>query len=604
MTRTGRGSTRPGVGAALPSDAYTPTSVHETGGGSPTVEFEGEDHRRRTFDFAECPLPGWHGVLAQVLAQRVGASGQLRTSSSSLAAWNNLRRFLRFLAALADPPEHPSELTVAHVNAFTAGETSRLGTIYGATAADHVWRLLRLPPAAGVIDPAAINALRIRSAGTPSDSTPGYSDRELALILDAARSDVTQLRARLQASKHLLQRFRAATEQLTDAERVEAVRLTDVASAGLAAPDGQGRNGYLTRQALAEPLFVTRRDVAALLVLFVAVTGRNVETIKELPAEHRLLDGRAVEVRLTKRRSGDGNWFKTATWEIGPPGRELHHPGGLYLLLHQLMAHGRTLSADQSSFWAVWRNLRRSRGATVNEIGNPFAAALTAGIEVRQWGIDRHGLRGDDEQPLPVTFRRLRTSVEVRRTRTLGGHLPSAARSNTAAVLFSNYLRSDPVARESAQEVAGAAIDAAERAALDAHREGLARSSTPTVTRQPSARGTTTTSQDGPWSTCEDPAEHPVTGRACRASFLDCFHCGNCLIDRSHLPRLVALLAELEQRRQLMAEEQWWARYGPAWAAIRTDILPRFTPAEVARAGRTPVPPALLDLAEESWTRP
>lgn len=604
MTRTGRGSTRPGTSAALPEDAYVPTSVHQAGGGSPTVEFEGEDRRRRTFDFAECPLPGWHSVLAQVLARRVGASGQLRTSSSSLVAWDNLRRFLRFLAALADPPQQPSELTVAHVNAFTAGETSRLGNVYGATAADHVWRLLRLPPAADVIDQAVVNALRIRRAGTPSDSTPGYSDRELALILEAARSDVTRLRSRLNTAVDLMQRFQDTTDQLTDAERAEALRLSGMAGVGLAAPDEHGRNGYFTRQRLAEPLFVTRRDVAALLVLLVAVTGRNVETIKELPAEHRLLEGRAVEVRLTKRRSGDGKWFQTATWEIGPPGRELHHPGGLYLLLHRMMAPGRALSADPTSFWAVWRNLRRGRGATVNEIGNPFAAALTAGIEVRRWGIDRHGLRGDDEQPLPVTFRRLRTSVEVRRTRTLGGHLPSAARSNTAAVLFNNYLRSDPVAREWAQEVTGAAIDAAERAALAVHRQSLVHSSAPTVTRQPSTHRAAAAGQDGPWSSCKDPGEHPATGRACRASFLDCFHCGNCLIDRTHLPRLVALLTELEHRRQLTTEEQWWARYGPAWAAIRTDVLPRFTPEEVARAGRTPVPPAMLDLAEEPWERP
>jgi len=603
VTRTGRGSTRPGVSAPLPGAAYTPSSVRRTGGGSLAVEFEGEDRRRRTFDFAQCPLPGWHDVLAQVLARRVGAGGQLRTSSSSLSAWNNMRSFLRFLAALSDPPQRPSELTVAHVSAFTADEISRLGTVYAATTADHVWRLLRLEPAASVIEHAALNALRIRSAGTPSDSTPGYSDRELTSILDAARGDVVVLQSRLQAAEELLHRFGLAAERLSDAERDEAVRLTEMAAAGLAPPDGQGRNAFLERQHLAEPLFVTRGDVAPLLILLVAVTGRNIETIKELPAEHRVLDERAAEVRLTKRRSGEGNWFQTATWEIGAPGGELHHPGGLYLLLHRMMARGRALSADPSSFWAVWRNLRRGRAATVNEIGNPFAAALTAGIEVRQWGIDLHSLRGDDEQPLPVTFKRLRTSVEVRRTRTLGGHLPSAARSNTAAVLFRNYLRADPVAREWAQEVTGAAIGAAEQAALDVHRQHLAHPASPTVTQRPSTRSAASR-QEGPWSDCKDAAQHPATGRACRASFLDCFHCGNCLIDRSHLPRLVALLAELEQRRQQMTEQQWWARYGPAWAAIRTDVLPRFTPAELARARRAPVPPATLHLVDEPWERP
>jgi hypothetical protein len=603
VRRTGRGSTRPGACAPLPDATYAPTTVHRAGGGSPVVEFEGDDRRRRTFDFAQCPLPGWHDVLAEVLAQRVGPAGGLRTSTSSLAAWNHLRRFMRFLDALADRPDHPSELTVAHLNAYIAEEISRLGPVYGHRSADHVWRLLRLEPAASVVDPAAINALRMRSASSPNVGTAGYSDRELALILDAARGDAARLRTRLHAAAELMGRLTRNPGQLTEVERIEALRLTEHAEAGLAPPDGHGDIPWVMRQGLAEPLFVTRRDVAPLLILLVAVTGRNIETIKELPAEHRILDGHAVEVRLTKRRRGAGNWYQTATWEIGPPGRELHHPGGLYLLLHRLMARGRALSEHPSSFWAVWRNRRRGHGVTVNEIGNPFAAALTAGIEVRQWAIDHHGLQGDDGQPLPVTFKRLRTSVEVRRTRALGGHLPSAARSNTAAVLFRNYLRADPVAREWAQEVTGAAISAAEQAALDAHRRSLPRPASPTVALgPPTLRGAT--GQKGPWSDCRDVAEHPATGRACQASFLDCFHCGNCLINQGHLPRLLALLAALEQRRQQMTEEQWWIRYGPAWVAIRTDVLPRFTPAEVAHARRTPVPPALLDLVDEPWERP
>ncbi|MEH0981868.1 hypothetical protein [Micromonospora sp. CPCC 205556] len=112
MNRTGRGSTRPGVRAPLPSGAYAPSSVQRvSSAGNPVVEFEGEDGRRRTFDFAQCPLPGWHPVLAEVLARRVGPAGGLRTSTSSLAAWNNLRAFLRFLEARSDCPGDPSALT-------------------------------------------------------------------------------------------------------------------------------------------------------------------------------------------------------------------------------------------------------------------------------------------------------------------------------------------------------------------------------------------------------------------------------------------------------------------------------------------------------------
>ncbi|MDQ5841784.1 MAG: hypothetical protein M3537_11750, partial [Chloroflexota bacterium] len=181
--------------------------------------------------------------------------------------------------------------------------------------------------------------------------------------------------------------------------------------------------------------------------------------------------------------------------------------------------------------------------------------------------------------------------------------LPTAARSNTAAVLFSNYLRADPVAREWAQEVTGTALADAERAALDAYRRQLGHASVPTVSSglDESAENSLTARNAGPWSNCHDSTSHPATGKPCRATFLDCFHCGNCLITAGHLARLLSLLAALEQRRLEMPEALWWSRYGPAWAAIRNDVLPRFTPAEIANAREQKSPPAMLDLVEDPW---
>ena len=73
------------------------------------------------------------------------------------------------------------------------------------------------------------------------------------------------------------------------------------------------------------------------------------------------------------------------------------------------------------------------------------------------------------------------------------------------------------------------------------------------------------------------------------------------MITAGHLARLLSLLAALEQRRLEMPEALWWSRYGPAWAAIRNDVLPRFTPAEIANAREQTSPPAMLDLVEEPW---
>ncbi|WP_406415496.1 hypothetical protein OH809_42535 [Streptomyces sp. NBC_00873] len=210
--------------------------------------------------------------------------------------------------------------------------------------------------------------------------------------------------------------------------------------------------------------------------------------------------------------------------------------------------------------------------------------------------------------PLIVTFNRIKTSAEARRTKRMGGHLPSAAKSNTAQVLYTNYLRPDPTIREWAEEVMGEALvdaeqaarTAHERAALKVHEErSRVRGGGPAVAPDADATGT-----DTAWGACTDHDHHPETGRPCQDSFLACFHCGNCLITRDKLPRLLALLDAMHTRLQQMDEDTWWKAYGPTWTAIRRDVLPKFSPAEVAEIRKHPLPDALLDLVESPWEHP
>ncbi|MGK5738900.1 hypothetical protein [Micromonospora sp. URMC 103] len=111
-------------------------------------------------------------------------------------------------------------------------------------------------------------------------------------------------------------------------------------------------------------------------------------------------------------------------------------------------------------------------------------------------------------------------------------------------------------------------------------------------------------SLDTAWSACTNHEHHPTTGQACRASFLDCFHCGNCLITQDHLPRLLALLDALSARRLKLSEDDWWTRYGPTWAAIRFDVLAKFTPAQIEQAKAAKPADVLLDLVEPIWEHP
>ncbi|MEU2970124.1 hypothetical protein ABZ687_34770 [Streptomyces ardesiacus] len=562
----------------LPAGTYEVRSaIGRSARGSVCVDFEGEDGRRRTFDFADCELPGWHEDLAVAVAARIGPGGRLRTAASAVAMWSPLRRFLRTLAGMYEPPDCPAELGVEHVEYFADSVSATMQPVYAQRIVEHVVEVLRLMPPTGRVPHEVLDVLRVRTSGVHRH-VPAYSEGELRRLVAAARSDVNALRERIAQGRRVL----AGLDGGVEAERLRTVAV----------------GGRLERlretNSAARMLFPVRADLPAMLVLLAAVSGRNIETIKELPAEHRIVDGKAVEVKLTKRRRSSGRWHQTVLWEIGEPGQELRQPGGLYLLLHDLMESSRALASDPRWFWSYCRH--RHQGPH----GSPFRGSMTAGIEMGAWAA-RHGLKDDAGAPFAVSFNRIRTSVEARRTRQMGGHLPSAARTNTVPVLFRNYLRDDPATVEWAHEVIADALNEAEQAALDAHRRRAERTGRPKVFGDTAL---TTPAADGAWSGCRDADHHPATGRACRASFLDCFHCGNCVITPDHLPRLMALLDAMEERRQRIDEQTWWQRYGPAWAAIRHDVLARFTPEQVRRAGTAPDHDAVLDLVEDPWQQP
>jgi hypothetical protein len=633
VSSRGRGSTRTGLGAAVPASAYQPPLPVVDDIDELVVRVNGEDGRSMLLRVDRLPLPGWHRPVAAALAARCGPAGPRRTKTSAEHTWGTLCRLLRFLDTLPNPPSTPGQLTPGHVGAFRRHQAAAgNGDSYGRREMREIGRLLRTPPLHHLVAPQTLDYANQRIREEPSMPQAGYSDRELAALLRAARGDVARIRDRIDAAEKLLADAVARPDALTTAQREHAQVLIGMAGTGVVPKQlpGPGRLGWRERIELASDLFLTLDDVLALLVLFVAVTGRNVETIKELPVEHTVLDGRAVQLRILKRRRGPQRWWQTVTWEIGPADRQLHTPGGLYLLVLRLTARSRAF-AGSPMLWGVWRNGHRADATGADEHYNMFGNRLRAALLPERWAA-RHGLTADPPQPdadgdgpppepvpLPVGFKRLRTSIEVRRTRQAGGHLPTAARSNTIPVLFRNYLRGDPTVAAWAEEVVADALIDAEQSALSAHHralnaaggglhvlpgepdtEGMNRAGIPAVAAQRAARG----ELDTAWAACVDHDTHPATGKPCRASFLDCFHCGNCLITRAHLPRLLALLDALTARRQQLDEADWWRRYGPTWAAIRHDVLTKFSPAELDQAAAAKPDDALLDLVEPSWQHP
>ncbi|MDT4993382.1 MAG: hypothetical protein QOH97_3274 [Actinoplanes sp.] len=613
---SGRGSTGRGRPAVMPGGAYA--AAEETAGSDPDVEFQGEDGRRAVFSFGRLPLPGWHGPLAQALRHRIGPAGSRRTRSSAVGVWGPADRFLRFLGGLPRPPVRPADLTVEQVRSFYA---SRITTDPNGVVREirQLAVLFDFPPLRATFAQDVLDFIGQRRT-TAWGSASGYSDGELTRLLAAARRHAAAIRDRIDAAEQTL----AALEngELAGEHREAALSLARMAQTG-EVPRLHRMSEQAARLAIAEQLFLTRAEAVPFLVLLVAASARNIESIKELPVEHRVLDGQAVELRVVKRRRGKGHWEATVTWEIGPPHRELHTAGGLYLLLLRLTGRSRGFSGSRS-VWSLWRHGTTLGVEGVDEHYDPFARRLDgANLRYRAW-VSQHELLADPDAkrrqlPLRLSFQRLRTSVEVRRTKQMGGHLPSAARSNTMPVLFRHYLRGDPTVTAWAEEVISEAVTDAEQAALAAHERALRTaggalrvvtgSDAGAVVEQAgidpgTARAAAIGQLDTGWSACTDHDRHPATGQPCQVSFLDCFHCGNCLITRDHLPRLLGLLDALAQRRQQLSEDAWWARYGPAWAAIRRDVLTRFTPAELSNAEQSKPVDAILDLVENAWETP
>jgi hypothetical protein len=610
MARTLTGPGRP---AALPEGSYTAPAPVREGWRGREVLFEGEDGRSRAFCLDELALPGWREAVAATFVARTGATGGLRTLASAHGQWQTAQRFLRFLSGMDPVPAEPGLLTVAHLDGFHVDRAASL-TRRGALAElRRVISLLDHQPLRGMLSAEVIDYLGRRWHDPRSGGRPGYSDGELARILSAARSDVVAICNRFEATEQLVTRYRADPGGLTAAEHLRASQLAEIAATGVVPwPDGVLTEVLHWRAELAQRLFLNARDLVPLLVLAVGLTGRNVETVKELPARYRLMDEVAVEVTTVKRRRGAGHWYEQATWEIGVPSRRLHTAGGFYLLLHRLTTSSRAFSGSKS-IWSIWRNGNRAEVTGAAEHHGPFAAKLNPPLRLCDWAA-RHDLRDDSDRRLKLELNRLRTSVEVRRTKQLGGHLPSAVRTNTMQTMWGSYLRGDPTVIAWADDVLDEAFVDAEQAALEAHQRALARhsgalrivpgavtagelanrASVDAVTAAKATAG----ELDTAWSACTDPEDNPWNGGRCAMSFLDCFHCGNCLITADHLPRLLALLDALEQRRQQMSLPAWWRRYGPAWAAIRRQVLPEFSPAEVAAAQAAKPGDALLDLVE------
>ncbi|MGW1553460.1 hypothetical protein [Streptomyces sp. NPDC002346] len=186
----------------------------------------GEDGRSRTFRFAELPLPGLHLDLAHALGARVGPGGGRRTQRAATMDWQSIKRFVTLLAKLPVPPGRVEDFRVRHLERYLMFRRETCEEKSARRSLQDLLLLLRAVPDQDRLDSQVADYLVRRGHGVDvqQSSRQGYSDRELAAIMAAARSDVVAIRDRLTAGETLLARCLSDPGSLSEDEHEQGLR--------------------------------------------------------------------------------------------------------------------------------------------------------------------------------------------------------------------------------------------------------------------------------------------------------------------------------------------------------------------------------------------
>lgn len=547
------------------------------------IQFDGEDGRSKVFDVGTLPLPGWQIPVGMAIQVIFSPAGRVRTLSSAINLWSDLRVVLGSLAKLPNPPDRPEALTRAQLASVISELQLRCAsqTVYGYMSGFRT---------AAMVEPLAsafsqeVQTFLERPVYRKKPNLEGYSQREFNIIRRTVVAHVAQLTSRIRASEALI-----ASEKPADRKSGEDWEmLTSMAATGIVPAHATSVfTRYQERMKRAGLLFVTIRDMPYLLALLMISSGRNLETIKEFRAEHEVVEGKALRLATTKRRQGQGKWDTEVLWEIGKPEQELQTAGGSYLLVHELTARSRGF-AKMDGLWGVWRDSKPgvARGhigehralfiRSLGEISPELTKVASIMLADPTSGVVPLSEEGD---PLRLTFQRLRKTVEGLRLRKSGGHLKSTAMTNTPEVLYASYMRSDPSTREWGEKVVSSAIEQAMKETVHPSKP---------TTKFPSQIPVRANDDDEPswtpWTACESSGMLSDLTTVCPEGVLTCFQCPNARVTPEQLPGVLHLAKELSEERGLLPQADWELAYEVVWTAIVRDILPAFSEEQVSIA--------------------
>ena len=578
--------------AALPPAGFV--RDRQPGPGSLVVTVAGESGgTEAVFDFSA--LPGPPALLAACAAgfgRMAGPDQPWRAAATCANGFKAIREFLRWAAALDLPPQAPEDITPT---VQAQWRLSRPGTVYGRACQLAVRQWLSQVPGIPAVTVAA-SARRIPAGPAPSEAA--YTREEFGQIKAAAARTFGTALARIRASREHLLRWQVGDfprpglreqyrqtqpetagyltgEALDVLQRTGDVPLTQARHRSVTARHARALGGAGPQHTWAR-LFLTLPEAAALAVLLVCDQGWNRSVLDamivpdDMPgAGEDSLD--IYRARIVKRRRPARARYSSANLPDTRPGS----PGRLIRQAIEATQPARitlaALGVPTDRFLVSRRDQFRGRQ-------DMFCLGAPPGDSMRRWAVGA-GLAGPDGEPLQVSLRRLRRTVQV-----LIRREPA---QNSQQVHESVYVLRDPAALPEAEQVTAQGLtDAVSHARATMKMRMLLDTGPgqPAGLAQALADGALDTASGACLDFTNSPSGQP--GQPCTASFLDCLACSNAVATRRHLPRLAWLHRALDELRATMPLATWEQDWAAHFLRLTTLLEDNTTAAERQAAAR------------------
>jgi hypothetical protein len=582
--------------AALPPTGYV--RDRQPGPGSLVVTVAGESGgSEAVFDFSALPgPPALLAACAAGFAWMAGPDHSWRAAATCANGYKAIREFLRLAAALDPPPQAPGDITPA---VQAQWRLSRPGTVYGRACqlAVRQW-LPQVPgvPAATV----AASARRIPAGPAPNEAA--YTREEFGQIRAAAARTFGAALIRIRAGQEQLLRWQSGDfprpglreqyrqtqpetggyltgEALDVLQRTGDVPLTRAGHRAVTARHARALGGAGPEHTWAR-LFLTMPEAAALAVLLVCDQGwnRSVLDVMTVPDDTPGAGEDGLDIYragIVKRRRPARTRYSSANLvDTGPgsPGR----------LIRQAIEATESARIALAALGTPTGRLLVSRREQFRGRQDMFCLGAPPGDSMRRWASGA-GLAGPDGEPLQVSLRRLRRTVQV-----LIRREPA---QNSQQTHESAYVLRDPAALPEAEHVTAEGLtDAVShvratmkmRMLLDA---GPGQPATGAASlEQALADGALDTATGACLEFTHSPFGLP--GQPCAASFLDCLACSNAVATRRHLPRLAWLHRALDELRATVLPATWERDWQAHFLRLTTLLEDNTSAAERQAAAR------------------